>query len=267
MQVLWCAINYIGAKVLAPGAFCFDSVNHVKYCATLWHGDQSLNKPINKMNQRKAVLNAILTQGMLPLFYYEDPIVSLEIIRTLYKAGVRVIEYTNRGKQALSNFKALKKTLKKEAADLCLGIGTIKNISEAQEFMDAGADFIVSPIINGEVGKAAHKQKLLWIPGCMTPTEIYAAQKYGAELIKIFPANILGPAYISTIRELFPGQLFIPTGGVDVEAKNISTWFHAGVSAVGMGSKLISKEILELRLYDELYHNTLKALELVKAAM
>ena len=219
------------------------------------------------MKHKKAVLNSILSQGMLPLFYYEDAEVSLEITRSLYKAGVRILEYTNRGKQALENFKVLKKAQKKELTDLTIGIGTIKNISEAEMFMDAGADFIVSPITNPEVAKAVHKQKLLWIPGCMTPTEIYAAQKHGAELIKIFPANILGPAFVSSIKELFPGLLFIPTGGVEAEAENISSWFHAGVCAVGMGSKLFSKDILERRLYDQLYHDTLNVLELVKAAM
>ena len=219
------------------------------------------------MKHKKTVLNSILSQGMLPLFYYEDAEVSLEITRSLYKAGVRILEYTNRGKQALENFKVLKKAQKKELTDLTIGIGTIKNISEAEMFMDAGADFIVSPITNPEVAKAVHKQKLLWIPGCMTPTEIYAAQKHGAELIKIFPANILGPGFVSSVKELFPGLLFIPTGGVEAEAENISSWFHAGVCAVGMGSKLISKDILERRLYDQLYHDTLNALELVKAAM
>lgn len=219
------------------------------------------------MKHKKAVLNSILSQGMLPLFYYEDAEVSLEITRSLYKAGVRVLEYTNRGKQALENFKVLKKAQKKELTDLTIGIGTIKNISEAEMFMDAGADFIVSPITNPEVAKAVHKQKLLWIPGCMTPTEIYAAQKHGAELIKIFPANILGPGFVSSVKELFPGLLFIPTGGVEADAENISSWFHAGVCAVGMGSKLISKDILERRLYDQLYHDTLNVLELVKAAM
>jgi len=219
------------------------------------------------MKHKKAVLNSILSQGMLPLFYYEDAEVSLEITRSLYKAGVRILEYTNRGKQALENFKVLKKAQKKELTDLTIGIGTIKNISEAEMFMDAGADFIVSPITNPEVAKAVHKQKLLWIPGCMTPTEIYAAQKHGAELIKIFPANILGPGFVSSVKELFPGLLFIPTGGVEADAENISSWFHAGVCAVGMGSKLISKDILERRLYDQLYHDTLNVLELVKAAM
>ncbi|MCO5946849.1 bifunctional 4-hydroxy-2-oxoglutarate aldolase/2-dehydro-3-deoxy-phosphogluconate aldolase [Mucilaginibacter flavidus] len=219
------------------------------------------------MKIKKAVLSNILAQGMLPLFFYEDAVVSLEIISTLYKAGVRVIEYTNRGKEALDNFKAIKKVVNKEMPGLYLGIGTIKNVSDAEAFIDVGADFIVSPIVNPEVAKVAHKHKLLWIPGCMTPTEIYLAQKNGADLIKIFPANILGPAFISSVRELFPGQLFIPTGGVEMNAKNISSWFHAGVGAVGMGSKLITKEILEKRQYDQLYNDTIKAIEMVKAAM
>ncbi|MDB5087017.1 MAG: bifunctional 4-hydroxy-2-oxoglutarate aldolase/2-dehydro-3-deoxy-phosphogluconate aldolase [Mucilaginibacter sp.] len=219
------------------------------------------------MKIKKAVLNSILTQGMLPLFFYEDAEVSLQITRTLYKAGIRVIEYTNRGKQALDNFKVLKKATHKEMPELLLGIGTIKNVSDAEAFIDVGADFIVSPIINPEVAKVAHKYKLLWIPGCMTPTEIYLAQKNGAELIKIFPANILGPAFVSSIKELFPGQLFMPTGGVELNAKNISSWFHAGVCAVGMGSKLISKDVMDKKLYDQLYTDTVKAIELVKAAM
>jgi 2-dehydro-3-deoxyphosphogluconate aldolase/(4S)-4-hydroxy-2-oxoglutarate aldolase len=218
------------------------------------------------MKPRKAVLNSILTQGMLPLFYYDDAEISLQIAKTLYKAGVRALEYTNRGAYALENFKVLKKARKKEMPELYLGIGTVKNISEAETFADAGADFIVSPIINAEVGKAAHRHDLLWIPGCMTPTEIYAAQKHGAELIKIFPANILGPAFISSIKELFPGQLFVPTGGVELNQKNITEWFKAGVCAVGFGSKLISKEVLEKRLYDQLYNDTIKAFELIKSA-
>jgi len=219
------------------------------------------------MKVRKAVLNSILTQGILPLFFYADAEVSLEVIRTLYKAGIRVIEYTNRGKEAPDNFKVLKKAVDKEMPGLFLGIGTIKNVSDAETFIDLGADFIVAPIINPEVAKVARKHKLLWIPGCMTPTEIYSAQKHGAELIKIFPANILGPDFISSVRELFPDQLFIPTGGVDLTAKNISSWFQAGACAVGIGSKLISKDIMDKKLYAQLNTDTVKAINLVKAAM
>ncbi|MGN6394568.1 MAG: bifunctional 4-hydroxy-2-oxoglutarate aldolase/2-dehydro-3-deoxy-phosphogluconate aldolase [Mucilaginibacter sp.] len=219
------------------------------------------------MKIKKAVLSSILSQGMLPLFFYEDAVVSLEIVRTLYTAGIRAIEYTNRGKEALDNFKAIKKVVNREMPELYFGIGTVKNVSDAEAFIDIGADFIVAPIVNPEVGKVAHKHKLLWIPGCMTPTEIYLAQKNGADLIKIFPANVVGAGFISSIRELFPGQLFMPTGGVELEAKNISGWFHAGACAVGMGSKLISKKIMDKRQYDQLHADTLKAVELVKAAM
>jgi 2-dehydro-3-deoxyphosphogluconate aldolase/(4S)-4-hydroxy-2-oxoglutarate aldolase len=98
----------------------------------------------------------------------------------------------------------------------------------------------------------------------MTPTEIHQAQQHNAMLIKIFPANILGPAFVSSIRELFQGQLFIPTGGVEIEADNISGWFRAGVCAVGMGSKLISKNVLDNKLYSQLYNDTVKALQLVQ---
>jgi 2-dehydro-3-deoxyphosphogluconate aldolase/(4S)-4-hydroxy-2-oxoglutarate aldolase len=219
------------------------------------------------MKLKKAVLNAILSQGILPLYFYEDAEVTVQIARTLYQGGIRVLEYTNRGKQALDNFKALKKAQKKEMPDLNVGIGTIKNISEAEAFVDAGADFIVAPTISGEVAKVAQKHKLLWIPGCMTPTEIYAAQKHGAELVKIFPANILGPAFISSIKELFPGLLFMPSGGVELTGENISDWFHAGVNAVALGGKLISRDVLENKRYDRLLADTETALELVKAAM
>lgn len=216
------------------------------------------------MPDKEAVLDAILTQGMLPLFFYEDAQVSLDVLRTLYKAGVRVMEYTNRGKEALHNFNVLKKAVKAEMPGLYLGIGTIKTGLEAEVFVDAGADFIVSPILNNEIALVADSYKMLWIPGCMTPTEIHIAQQYKARMIKLFPANILGPAFVSSIRELFPGQLFIPTGGVEIETGNISAWFRSGVCAVGMGSKLISKQVLDERLYEQLYADTVKALELVQ---
>lgn len=215
------------------------------------------------MESKESVLNAILNQGMLPLFYHESAKVSLEIIRSLYKAGVRVIEYTNRGEAALQNFTQLKSSLSDELPDLKLGIGTIKTVAQAEAFVEAGADFMVSPIVNPQVAKVAERAGVLWVPGCMTPTEIALAQENNAALIKIFPANILGPAFISSIRELFPGQLFVPTGGVELNKENISTWFKAGVCAVGMGSKLISKSILEHEQYEELYTQTVAALALV----
>lgn len=217
------------------------------------------------MDKKTSLLQAITDQGMLPLFFHPDEQKSIEITKTVYNAGVRVIEYTNRGKEALVNFKKLKEEALKSMPELQLGIGTIKNAQEAQDFIDAGADFIVCPIVTPEVAEVCQKADLLWIPGCMTPTEISIAQKHGAGLIKIFPANILGQEFISSIKELFRGQLFMPTGGVDLSKENISSWFKAGVCAVGMGSKLISKDIMDNAKYDELAKNTADVLKVIKS--
>jgi len=212
---------------------------------------------------KETTIQAIQQQGLLPLFYYEDAQVSLEIIRALYKGGVRVFEYTNRGAAALENFKIFKEALKTEMQDLFLGIGTIKTAEQAQAFLDAGADFIVCPIVNPAVAKLTHDAGLLWIPGCMTPTEIDLAQQHQAGIIKLFPANILGPDFLSSIKELFQGQLFVPTGGVEIEENNISNWFKAGVCAVGMGSKLVSKQIIEQRDYEKIESLTKQTFEII----
>lgn len=219
------------------------------------------------MNDKKVILQSILAQGILPLFYWESPSVCLEVIRTLYRAGVRAVEYTNRGTAALDNFTMLKKTLAKESPDLYLGIGTVKSKAEAEAFVAAGADFIVAPIINPEVGEVAANAGLLWIPGCMTPSEIYKAQEHKAVVIKIFPANILGPEFVSSIKELFQGQLFIPTGGVEIEENNIRSWIKAGVCAVGLGSRLISKEILMNENYELLFEKTMVALTIARSVI
>lgn len=217
------------------------------------------------MDKKSSLLKAITDQGMLPLFFHPDEQKSIDITQTVYDAGVRVIEYTNRGKEALSNFKKLKQVALKTMPELMLGIGTIKNPKEAQDFIDAGADFIVCPIVTPEVAEVCQKADLLWIPGCMTPTEISIAQKHGAGLIKIFPANILGQEFISSIKELFAGQLFMPTGGVDLSKENIGSWFKAGVCAVGMGSKLISKEVMTDGNYALLAQNTKDVLAVIKS--
>jgi 2-dehydro-3-deoxyphosphogluconate aldolase / (4S)-4-hydroxy-2-oxoglutarate aldolase len=218
------------------------------------------------MKSKQEVLDSIIKQGMLPLFFYEDPEVSLEIVRTLYRAGVRVMEYTNRAKEAFENFKILKAAVDKEMPEFYFGAGTIKTKADAIRYTDAGADLIVAPTINPEVGDVVNRLGGLWIPGCMTPTEIHLAQEHGAPLIKIFPANVLGPGFIAAVSDVFRGQLFMPTGGVEVNKENISGWFRSGVCAVGMGSKLITREILQNKLYDKLYTDTVDALQLVASS-
>jgi len=218
------------------------------------------------MKNKQEVLDSIIKQGMLPLFFYEDAEVSLQVVRTLYRAGVRVMEYTNRAKEAFENFKVLKAGVDKEMPGFYFGAGTIKTKADAVRYTDAGADLIVAPTINPEVGDIVNRLGGLWIPGCMAPTEIHLAQEHGAALIKIFPANVLGPGFVSAVSDVFRGQLFMPTGGVELNKENISGWFKAGVCAVGMGSKLITKQVLQNKLYDQLYDDTVKALQLVQSA-
>lgn len=216
------------------------------------------------MSEKEKVLNGLLQQRLLPLFYNDDADTCVQILQSLYKAGIRLVEFVHRGPNALKNFSVLLDQ-KREMPGLLLGIGTIKNRETAQSYIAAGADFIVCPTTEPEVGRAAIDAGLLWIPGCMTPTEIGKAEAAGAELVKIFPGNILGPSYISAIKDLFPGMRFMPTGGVEISRDNISAWFDAGVCAVGMGSKLVSSQLVKDRDFAAIEKLTREALDIVRS--
>jgi 2-dehydro-3-deoxyphosphogluconate aldolase / (4S)-4-hydroxy-2-oxoglutarate aldolase len=209
------------------------------------------------------IINVIIEQGMLPLYYHPDATTSLELAQTLYKAGVRVIEYTNRGDNAIDNFKGLVTERDKNMPGLLLGIGTIKTVQDANNFLHAGADFIICPVMIPAVAAVVHKAGKIWIPGCMTVTEIALAEEAGATLIKLFPGNVLGSAFVAAVKDLFPGLLFMPTGGVDTSKENMESWFKAGVCAVGMGSKLISKKLMEEKQYELLISETKKVMALI----
>jgi len=216
------------------------------------------------MNKKSKLLQLIPEQGILPLYFYKDTEVSIQVLRALYKAGIRTVEYTNRGEAALKNFKEMRAVCDKELEGMYLGVGTIKDSDSAQDFIDAGADYLISPGLVKDVLKAADKNDLLWIPGCMTPTEIIKAEQFGATIVKLFPGNILGPSFVSAIKELFPNLLFMPTGGVDLDKENIAGWFKAGVCAVGMGSKLISKQLLEQQDYAKIETLTKEAISIIQ---
>lgn len=215
-------------------------------------------------NNIQAVTDAIVKQGMLPLYFNADQEVTIEILKSIYKAGVRAVEYTNRGAAALENFKKMVEIRDAEMPDLLLGIGTIKNMDQAQQFLDAKADFFISPGFVPEVAAFLIAKDLFYSPGCMTPTEIIAAENAGVKFIKLFPGNMLEPAFLSGIKDIFPNLLFMPTGGVDTTKENISSWYKAGVSAVGMGSKLISKPLMEAKDYATIEAETKKVLELIQ---
>jgi len=209
------------------------------------------------------IITQVINQGLLPLYYHADETVSIEVMKALYTAGIRTIEYTNRGEAALNNFKALKKVCETELTDMILGVGTIKNGEMAKTFIDAGTDYIICPGLVESVAKVADKNKMLWVPGCMTATEIIAAETMGAKLVKLFPGNILGKDFVSAIKDLFPDVLFMPTGGVDTTEENIVGWFNAGVCAVGMGSKLVSKYIMDNKQYSLLTAETKKVMAVI----
>lgn len=215
------------------------------------------------MNKKK-IIQAIRDQGVLPLFYDDRAKVSLSVVKTLYAAGVRAVEYTNRGKYALTNFKVLKQAVMADMPDLYLGIGTIHHRQEAVDFIEAGADFIVCPTVRAEIGDLCAREKVLWVPGCFTPTEVALAQEYGAGIIKVFPASVLGASFVSAIRSVFPNQLFMPTGGVPLEEDALKAWFQAGVCAVGLGGNLVGKEVLEKLDYKALKKATHEAIDLVQ---
>ena len=217
------------------------------------------------MDKKSVLLELIPKQGVLPLYFYKDAEVSVEVLRALYKAGIRAVEYTNRGEAALKNFEKMRKACDTELKGMYLGIGTIKNGQQATAFIDAGADYIICPGLVESVAQVADKHDMLWAPGCMTPTEIIRAEQLGAKIIKLFPGNILGPAFLSAIKELFPDLLFMPTGGVDLDKENIAGWFKAGVCAVGMGSKLISKPLLEQKDYAKIESLTVQVLDIIKS--
>jgi len=202
----------------------------------------------------------------LPLFFHQDEEVSVNILRALYAAGVKTIEYTNRGEAALRNFAKLREVCDKELGGMYLGVGTIKDAKAAQAFADAGADYIISPGLVEEVVEVSEKNGLLWVPGCMTPSEIIRAENLGAKFIKLFPGNILGPAFLSSIKVLFPNLLFMPTGGVELTKESIGGWFKAGVCAVGMGSQLVSKDVMDGKKYAELTESTKQAIAIVNAS-
>ncbi|MCU0375400.1 MAG: bifunctional 4-hydroxy-2-oxoglutarate aldolase/2-dehydro-3-deoxy-phosphogluconate aldolase [Chitinophagaceae bacterium] len=215
------------------------------------------------MYSTQQVTEAIVAQGILPLYFNADEAVSLEVLRAIYKAGIKAVEYTNRGDAALANFGKMVAVRNAEMPDMVLGVGTIKNMEQATAYLTAGADFLVSPGWVPEVAAHCVANNIFYAPGCMTPTEIIAAENAGIGFIKLFPGNMLGVEFLTTIKDIFPKLLFMPTGGVDTTEESIASWYNAGVCAVGMGSKLISKKLMEAKDYATIEQKTIEVLGII----
>lgn len=217
------------------------------------------------MHTTKQITDTIIAQGILPLYFNPSETISLDVLKAIYSAGIKAVEYTNRGEAALSNFKQMVTLRNATMPDLLLGVGTIKNMQQATAYLAAGADFLVSPGFVPDVAAHGVANDIFYAPGCMTPTEIIAAENAGISFIKLFPGDMLGPKFLTTIKDIFPSLLFMPTGGVDTTKESIEAWYKAGVCAVGMGSKLISKQLMEAKDYATIEAETKKVLTLIQS--
>jgi 2-dehydro-3-deoxyphosphogluconate aldolase/(4S)-4-hydroxy-2-oxoglutarate aldolase len=212
---------------------------------------------------KQEIFNEIKRTKVVPLFTHDNAEEALEVLKASYEGGIRVFEFTNRRKNSFEVFSYLL-SQRHQFPDLMLGIGTILDGATTKKFIEAGADFIISPILKLEMSEVCHQYNRLWLPGCATLTEIVTAKEHGAQVIKVFPGAVLGPAFVSSIMPVVPDLNLMITGGVEPTEQNLSAWFKAGAMCVGMGSQLFTKEILQQRNWNLLKQKVTETLSIVK---
>ena len=191
------------------------------------------------------VLDAIVSTGMVPVYYNKDVEVAKQVVKACYEGGVRAFEFTNRGDFAHEVFAELNKFAAKECPDLVLGVGSIVDAGTASLYLQLGANLIVGPLFNPEIAKVCNRRLVPYTPGCGSVSEIGFAQEVGCDLCKIFPAgNVGGPSFVKNIKAPMPWSMIMATGAVEPTEENLSAWFKAGVTCVGMGSKLFPNEMI-----------------------
>jgi 2-dehydro-3-deoxyphosphogluconate aldolase/(4S)-4-hydroxy-2-oxoglutarate aldolase len=202
--------------------------------------------------------------GMVPVFYNKDIEICKKVVNACYKGGVRVFEFTNRGDYAHEVFNELNKYATKELPEMIMGVGSVIDAGTTSLYIQIGANFIVSPVLNAEMARVCNRRKIAWSPGCGSLTEISYAEELGAEVVKIFPGSqVGGPSFIKAVKGPFPWTSIMPTGGVAPTEQNLTAWFEAGAHCVGMGSQLITKDIIAEDKYDELTKTSADALAII----
>ena len=212
---------------------------------------------------RIEVVQQMKESGMVPLFYHPDIKVAKAVLKACYDGGARLMEFTNRGDFAIEIFTDLIKYAIAELPGMILGVGSVTDAASASQYMLAGANFVVTPVFREDIAVVCNRRKVLWSPGCGSLTEIAIAEEMGCELVKLFPGSTYGPGFVKAIKGPQPWTSIMPTGGVSTEESNLRGWFDAGVTCVGMGSKLISKEILESKDYAKLEKDVATTLALI----
>ena len=215
--------------------------------------------------KRLQVLNTIVDTGLVPVFYDPDVEVAKKVAKACLEGGCRILEFTNRGDHAAEVFSALELHCRKELPELILGVGSVLDPYTAALYINAGANFVVGPLLNPEVARICNRRKIAYSPGCGSATEISQAEELGCEIIKIFPgAEVGGPSFVKAILGPCPWVSMMPTGGVECTQESIKAWFSAGVAAVGIGSNLIRKELLKAGDYAAIAKNVKQTLEIIR---
>jgi 2-dehydro-3-deoxyphosphogluconate aldolase/(4S)-4-hydroxy-2-oxoglutarate aldolase len=213
---------------------------------------------------RHQVITEMHNSSMIPLFYDADIEVSKKIVQACYQGGARLLEFTHRGDFAHEVFRELIQFAKDSLPGMIIGVGSVTDAASASHYMMNGANFIVTPVFREDIAIVCNRRKVLWSPGCGSLTEIAKAEEMGAEIVKLFPGNIYGPEFVKAIKGPQPWTSIMPTGGVTTEKENLKAWFDAGVSCVGLGSKLISKELVKNQDYDQISNTIKKTLALIQ---
>ena len=213
---------------------------------------------------RLEVVTKMMETGMVPLFYHSDVEVAKKTLKACYQGGARLLEFTSRGDFAYQIFDQLNKYVLAELPEMIMGVGSITDAAAASLYMQLGANFIVTPVLREDIAIVCNRRKILWSAGCGSLTEISKAEELGGEIIKLFPGSTYGPEFVKAVKGPQPWTNIMPTGGVSTEEDNLKAWFESGVVCVGMGSKLISNEILANKDYNGLQKKVKNTLELIQ---
>ncbi|MGB0256099.1 MAG: bifunctional 4-hydroxy-2-oxoglutarate aldolase/2-dehydro-3-deoxy-phosphogluconate aldolase [Flavobacteriaceae bacterium] len=213
---------------------------------------------------RLEVVKQMESDGMVPLFFHSDINTAKAVLKACYDGGSRLMEFTSRGDFAIEVFKELVLYAAKELPGMILGVGSITDAAAASQYMLYGANFVVTPVFRKDIAEVCNRRKLLWSAGCGSLNEIAQAEEMGCEIVKLFPGSVYGPEFVKAVKGPQPWTSIMPTGGVSTDAANLMEWFEAGVSCVGMGSKLISKELLVNKNYNQLTLAVQKTLALIQ---
>lgn len=214
---------------------------------------------------RLAVYNAMHDTGLVPVFYHQDTKVVIEVAKACARGGARLLEFTNRGDSAWRVFAELEAFCASELQEMITGVGSVVDAPTASLYVNSGTNFVVGPILNAEVAKTCNRRKIAYSPGCGSATEISQAEELGCEVVKVFPgAEVGGPSFVRMVKGPMPWTSIMPTGGVEPTEESLSAWFRAGITCAGIGSNLISKDLLAKHDYDGIAKNVEKAIELIK---